>query len=122
MSMRKNAASEAINVSMATLFLSMTGLGGIASGAFFSSIWSGWARSQSGRRPRTGGRRSKLCGGGGEEVAHSSVQARQGLSPAGLPERRVAAMFHTNTRAEKPRMKAPMVESMFQSVQYGRSG
>src|SRR5205807_4262781 len=39
------------------------------------SVRSGCARSHRGRRPRTGGTRSKLCSGGGDGVAHSRVQA-----------------------------------------------
>jgi hypothetical protein len=32
-----------------------------------------WRRSYTGRSERIGGRLSKLCGGGGEDVYHSSV-------------------------------------------------
>src|SRR6478609_11944792 len=41
------------------------------------------ASSQSGSPDATIGGRTKLYGGGGEGVAHSSVAASQGLSPAG---------------------------------------
>src|SRR5829696_4806043 len=43
--------------------------------------------AQSGSRLVTNGMRSKLCGGGGEAVAHSSVPAPHGLSPAIAPTR-----------------------------------
>ena len=46
---------------------------------------SGLATSHSGRRLRIGGSWWKFSGGGGEVVAHSSVQAFQGLSPASSP-------------------------------------
>ncbi len=45
------------------------------------------SRSYSGRSLWTTGNEVKLPGGGGEVVAHSSVQARHGLSPATSPER-----------------------------------
>src|SRR5262245_24050923 len=56
---------------------------------------SGCFRSQSGRRLCTVGTAAKLYDGGGEVVAHSSVQASHGLSPAGLPLRRDTIRFHT---------------------------
>ena len=43
--------------------------------------------SHKGRGLRIGGSQLKLPCGGGEVVAHSSVQARHGLSPAASPER-----------------------------------
>src|SRR5262249_38687278 len=55
--------------------------------SYFQSGSSGCLRSHSGRRLYTVGISSKLYDGGGEEVAHSSVQASHGLSPAGLPLR-----------------------------------
>src|SRR3954462_6264043 len=45
--------------------------------------------AHSGSRCLTTGMRSKFCGGGGDEVAHSSVEASQGLSPASAPLRRL---------------------------------
>src|SRR6185312_10022650 len=55
--------------------------------SYFQSGSSGCFRSQRGRRLWTVGIVSKLYAGGGEVVAHSSVQASHGLSPAGLPFR-----------------------------------
>ena len=51
--------------------------------SYFQSGSSGCFRSHSGRRLRTTGIASKLYAGGGEVVAHSSVQASHGSSPAG---------------------------------------
>src|SRR3954469_223514 len=45
--------------------------------------------AHSGSRCLTTGMRSKFCGGGGDDVAHSSVEASQGLSPASAPLRRL---------------------------------
>src|SRR3954452_13919290 len=45
--------------------------------------------AHSGSRCLTTGMRSKFCGGGGDEVAHSSVEAFQGLSLASAPLRRL---------------------------------
>src|ERR1044072_4030327 len=54
-----------------------------------ASACTGWTRSQRGRGLRTGGRGCELWGGGGELVAHSSVQASQGFGPASRPWRRL---------------------------------
>ena len=43
----------------------------------------GWARSHTGRSDRMGGNESKLCSGGGEDVAHSSVPAPQNCKHGG---------------------------------------
>src|SRR5205823_2555130 len=56
---------------------------------------SGCFRSHSGRRLVVTGTVSKLYGGGGEVVAHSSVQASHGSSPAGAPCRSDTRMFTT---------------------------
>ena len=48
---------------------------------------SAWRSAHSGSRLVTSGMRVKFCGGGGEVVAHSSVPAPQGLSPATSPWR-----------------------------------
>src|SRR5213083_292324 len=45
-----------------------------------------FARSHRGRALVIGGRVTKLYAGGGDDVAHSSVHAFHGLSPAGIPE------------------------------------
>src|SRR2546422_4979932 len=81
-----------------------------------------WARSHSGRRPRTGGTSVKLSSGGGEGVAHSSVHAFHGLSPAAGPRRRLRTTLYRNTRTDAPSRYAPMVESMLKALQWGRSG
>ena len=49
--------------------------------------------SQRGRSLRISGSRVKLPYGGGDVVAHSSVHARHGLSPATSPERRLLMML-----------------------------
>src|ERR1041385_5368006 len=82
---------------------------------------SGFDSSQRGRRLRIGGSSWKFSWGGGDVAAHSSVQAFQGLSPADLPRRRLAARFHTNNRAAAAIKNAPMVETMFIQPQPGRS-
>ena len=51
----------------------------------FQSGSSGCFKSHKGRRLRTSGILSKLYSGGGEVVAHSSVHASHGSSPASLP-------------------------------------
>src|SRR5262245_29597010 len=63
--------------------------------SYFQSGSSGCFRSQRGRRLWTTGTSSKLYAGGGEVVAHSSVQASQGLSPAGGPCRRDQNTLYT---------------------------
>src|SRR5579871_2291691 len=66
--------------------------------SYFQSGSSGCFRSQSGRRLRTVGIVSKLYEGGGDVVAHSSVQASHGSSPAGAPVFREKSRFHTKIR------------------------
>src|SRR4029450_4566789 len=69
-----------------------------------------------------GGSAWKFLCGGGEVVAHSSVHAFQGLSPAGFPRKRLFTKSHTN-RIDPAAMKnAPIVETMFIQVQPGKSG
>src|SRR5256885_16495205 len=83
---------------------------------------SGFAQSHSGRRLRIGGSVSKFSCGGGELVAHSSVHAFHGLSPAGFPRTRLLTKSHTK-RTEAAVMKnAPIVDTMFIQPQPGRSG
>src|SRR5260370_36183559 len=53
--------------------------------SYFQSGSSGCFKSQRGRRLRTVGMTSKLYEGGGEVVAHSSVHASHGSSPASRP-------------------------------------
>src|SRR5579862_3647803 len=53
--------------------------------SYFQSGSSECFRSHRGRRLRTAGIEAKLYSGGGEVVAHSSVQASQGSLPATAP-------------------------------------
>src|SRR5262245_8035683 len=62
--------------------------------SYFQSGSLGCLMSQRGRRLLTVGISAKLYSGGGELVAHSSVQASQGSFPAGGP-----------LRAERSRLK-----------------
>src|SRR5262249_39989032 len=89
--------------------------------SYFQSGSSGCSRSQSGRRLWTVGTCSKLYEGGGDVVAHSSVQARHGLSPAGWPFHSDATMLYAKIAKLGTWMIAPSVLSWFQIVQ-GRSG
>ena len=52
---------------------------------------------------------SKLCGGGGEVVYHSSVSASHGSLPARRPFRDFHA-FQTKRRMPSPMMYEPIVE------------
>ncbi len=77
---------------------------------------SGWLWSQTGRWDRIGGIFKKLCCGGGEVVAHSRLDASQGLSPAGMG-------FHHDTKAltrkidtEKKSSTEPALEIRFRVV------
>src|SRR6266478_4732176 len=83
---------------------------------------SGFAISHNGRRLRIGGSAMKFSCGGGEVVAHSSVHAFQGLSPATLPRKKDVAKFQTRISADALMKKTPVVESMFIQPQCGRSG
>src|SRR5450755_3802269 len=91
-----------------------------ASFIIISSVRSGWARSHSGRRPRIGGTPCvKFSTGGGEVVAHSSVHAFHGLSPASLPERSEISRLTMKISTENASKNAPIVESMFIAAQPG---
>src|SRR5262245_33898237 len=68
--------------------------------SYFQSGSSGCFKSQSGRALRTTGTLSKLYSGGGEVVAHSSVHASHGSSPAFSPLRNEIRMF--NARQAMP--------------------
>src|ERR671933_412031 len=71
-------------------------------------------RSQTGRVLRTIGTTSKLCGGGGEVVAHSSVWPSQGSFSAIAPLRRVRRTLIIKTRMPRAIVNAPSVETQFQ--------
>src|SRR5207248_5966445 len=110
-----------MNVRMPVLFLS----GRMMAALFSPTIGSGrsrLARSHNGRRLRIGGSAIKFSCGGGEVVAHSSVHASQGLSPAILPRKNEVARFQTRMSAAALMKKTPLVESMFIQPQFGRSG
>src|SRR5579862_4842861 len=80
----KNPASETMNVQTHVFARSGTAMSSFSLPTTGSGR-SGFATSHRGRRLRIGGSSLKLCTGGGELVAHSSVQAFHGFSPAGLP-------------------------------------
>src|ERR1700688_3799414 len=86
-----------MKVRMPTLFLS-----GLSISELFlpttGSGRSGFAISHNGRRLRTGGSATKFSCGGGEVVAHSSVHAFQGLSPAIFPRKKETTRMLDNER------------------------
>src|SRR5204862_4756306 len=76
-----------------------------------------WRRSNSGRSERISGRWSKLYGGGGEVVAHSSVFASHGSSPAGWPPRSDENTFQISGSIDRAIVKPPTVAARFSSFQ-----
>src|SRR4029453_106046 len=70
--------------------------------------------SRSGRVERTSGSRSKLCGGGGEEVAHSRVLPCQGSAGAVRGRRRGTTPLTRNTASEGGTTNAPPVATRVQ--------
>src|SRR6266513_93440 len=64
-----------------------------------------------GSRDVTTGSATKLYGGGGERVLHSSVGAPHGLSPAGLPLYRLRTTSITNKNMLRSMMTAPIVDT-----------
>src|SRR5438552_16822833 len=117
----KKPASERIKVRMPVLFLFGTLIAELFSPTTGSGR-SGLAISHNGRQLRIGGNLSKFSCGGGEVVAHSSVHAFQGLSPAGLPPKNEATRFQTKISAAAAMKKTPTVESMFIQEKCGRCG
>src|SRR5271165_5839977 len=83
--------------------------------SYFQSGSSGCFKSHSGRRLRTTGILAKLYSGGGDEVAHSRVQASQGSLPAGFPLRYDQTTFTTQNRMPTIWKMTPMETIMFQS-------
>src|SRR5262245_59150845 len=73
----------------------------------------GCSDSHRGIRLCTVGMTSKLCGGGGEEVAHSNVAPFHGLGPATAPCFRVRHMLYTNTTIPSPIVNAPIEDQRF---------
>src|SRR5437868_4806421 len=110
-----------MNVRMPVLFLSGRMMAELFSPTIGSGR-SGLARSHNGRRLRIGGNATKFSCGGGDVVAHSSVHAFQGLSPATLPRKNEVAKFQTRMSAAALIKKTPLVETMFIQPQCGRSG
>src|SRR5206468_7604756 len=110
-----------MNVRMPVLFLSGRMMAELFSPTIGSGR-SGFAISHNGRRPRIGGSASKFSCGGGEVVAHSSVHAFHGLSPAIFPRKNETTRFQTRMSDAAAIKKAPAVESMFIQAQCGRSG
>src|SRR6266699_7190872 len=108
----KKPASERIKVRMPVLFLFGTLIAELFSPTTGSGR-SGLAISHSGRRLRIGGRASKFSCGGGEVVAHSSVHAFHGLSPAGFPRTRLFTKSHTKRMEAAVMKNAPIVDTMF---------
>src|SRR5207249_9711845 len=68
-------------------------------------------KSRSGLALDTYGTRSKLCGGGGEVVYHSSVSASQGSFPARRPFCEVTTTFERKTKIPTPMIPEPIVEA-----------
>src|ERR671933_1893203 len=75
---------------------------------------SAYFMSHTGRELRTIGTTSKLCGGGGEVVAHSRVWPSQGSLSAIAPLRRVRSTLRIKTRILRAIVNAPSVETQFQ--------
>src|SRR5437016_5814975 len=88
---------------------SWVGAGGAPRGPYFSL--------QNVSLPRTGGIVSKSCGGGGDEVRHSSVRPSHGSAGAGAPARRLHHALTMKRRTPAAIPKAPTVETAFQRVQ-----
>ena len=55
------------------------------------------------------GAAAKLYSGGGDDVAHSSESAPQGLSPAGAPRRLLHRKFHSVMPVPTPKTTPPML-------------
>src|SRR5206468_11764934 len=110
-----------MNVRMPVLFLSGRMMAELFSPTIGSGR-SGLAISHNGRRLRIGGSASKFSCGGGEVVAHSSVHAFHGLSPAGFPRIKLVTKFHTRRMDAAVMKNAPIVETMFIQAQPGKSG
>src|SRR5438270_13416660 len=110
-----------MKVRMPTLFLSGLSISEVSLPTTGSGR-SGFVISHNGRRLWIGGSATKFSCGGGEVVAHSSVHAFHGLSPATLPRNNECATFQSNTSDPALMKNTPMVESMFIQPQPGMSG
>src|SRR3954470_21692917 len=67
--------------------------------------------SHNGEALVTTGIRVKFCGGGGDDVAHSSDSASHGLSPASAPCLALRSIFQSNNTKLNAKTVAPIVES-----------
>src|SRR5205085_1406609 len=80
-------------------------------------------RSHRGRALVTGGGSPrKLCAGGGDVVAHSSVHASHGFASASRLLRKLTMTFQPNVNIATPSTKAPMVARRLSGPHPGRSG
>src|SRR5712691_1702117 len=86
-------------------------------GASRPSSVSAYLRCQKSSTECTTGTASKLCGGGGDVVAHSRVRASQGSSPAISPCLRDHHTLYMKTTMDAAIMNAPTVETKFQKFQ-----
>jgi hypothetical protein len=77
--------------------------------------------SDSGFRERTTGMRLKLYGGGGEVVAHSSVEAPQGFGPAAGPDRKLRRASMKKTTKPNANMIELKLTNRFKPL-HGNSG
>src|SRR2546426_12716221 len=88
---------------------SWEGAGGAPRGPYFSL--------QKVSRPETGGIVSKSCGGGGDDVRHSSVRPSHGSAGAGAPARRLRHALTMKRRTPSAIPKRPRGETRFRKVQ-----
>src|SRR3989475_10374475 len=88
---------------------SWVGAGGAPRGPYFSL--------QNVSLPRTGGIVSKSCGGGGDEVRHSSVRPSHGSAGAGAPARRPPHPLTLKRRTPAAHPEAPAGEAAVPRVQ-----
>ena len=72
-----------------------------------------WFQSNVGRSLRIGGSHVKLCSGGGEVVAHSSVCPSHGLSLAGTFRRNARNRSISNRIVPMAMRYVPIVETKF---------
>src|SRR5207244_11404664 len=73
-------------------------------------------------RPSTGGIVSKSCGGGGDDVRHSSVRPSQGSARAAVPARKLRRALSAKSSTPRPMPKAPTVDAKLAVVQPASGG
>src|SRR5437660_12611213 len=88
-----------------------------AAGSGSRAAWRSPRRSRSGMNERTGGTRSKLYGGGGELVAHSSVLPSHGSSPAPSPLPQLTTRLIRKTRTDSATRNDATVMNAFVAPQ-----